>query len=66
MSQIGHNSQTPLLDKVSEPAALRKLEEKQLRQLADELRSEVVSTVSVTGGQLGSGLGVVELTVALH
>jgi len=66
VSQIGHNSQTPLLDTVSEPAALRELEEKQLRQLADELRSEVISTVSVTGGHLGAGLGVVELTVALH
>ena len=66
MSQIGHNSQTPVLDTVSEPAELRELEEKQLRQLADELRSEVISTVSVTGGHLGAGLGVVELTVALH
>ena len=66
MSEIGHNSQTPLLDTISEPADLRELEEKQLRQLADELRSEVVSAVSVTGGHLGAGLGVVELTVALH
>ncbi len=66
MSEIGHNSPTPLLDRVSEPSDLRGLEEKQLRQLADELRSEVVSTVSVTGGHLGAGLGVVELTVALH
>ncbi|MHA1152600.1 MAG: 1-deoxy-D-xylulose-5-phosphate synthase N-terminal domain-containing protein, partial [Alphaproteobacteria bacterium] len=66
MSEIGHNSQTPLLDTVSEPAGLRGLEEKQLRQLADELRSEVISAVSVTGGHLGAGLGVVELTVALH
>ena len=66
MSEIGHNSPTPLLDRVSEPSDLRGLEEKQLRQLADELRSEVISTVSVTGGHLGAGLGVVELTVALH
>ena len=66
VSEIGHNSQTPLLDTISEPADLRELEEKQLRQLADELRSEVVSAVSVTGGHLGAGLGVVELTVALH
>ena len=66
VSQIGHNSQTPLLDTVSEPVDLRALEEKQLRQLADELRDEVISTVSVTGGHLGAGLGVVELTVALH
>jgi len=66
VSEIGHNSPTPLLDRVSEPSDLRGLEEKQLRQLADELRSEVISTVSVTGGHLGAGLGVVELTVALH
>ena len=66
VSQIGPNSQTPLLDTVSEPVDLRALEEKQLRQLADELRDEVISTVSVTGGHLGAGLGVVELTVALH
>ena len=66
MSQIGHNSQTPLLDTVSVPAELRELDEKQLRQLADELRQEVISAVSVTGGHLGAGLGVVELTVALH
>jgi 1-deoxy-D-xylulose-5-phosphate synthase len=66
VSEIGHNSPTPLLDRVSEPSDLRGLEENQLRQLADELRSEVISTVSVTGGHLGAGLGVVELTVALH
>jgi len=66
VSQIGHNSPMPLLDTISDPADLRELEEKQLRQLADELRSEVVSAVSVTGGHLGAGLGVVELTVALH
>ncbi|MCH8809592.1 MAG: 1-deoxy-D-xylulose-5-phosphate synthase, partial [Proteobacteria bacterium] len=63
---MGHNSQTPLLDTVSVPADLRELDEKQLRQLADELRQEVISVVSVTGGHLGAGLGVVELTVALH
>ena len=57
---------TPLLDKVSSPADLRKLKESDLRQLADELREELVSAVSVTGGHLGAGLGVVELTVALH
>ncbi len=66
MSQMGHNSATPLLDTVSVPADLKTLEEGQLRQLADELRQEVVSVVSVTGGHLGAGLGVVELTVALH
>ncbi|MCL4716209.1 MAG: 1-deoxy-D-xylulose-5-phosphate synthase [Hyphomonadaceae bacterium] len=58
--------QTPLLDQVKVPADLRKLEPSQLRQLADELRAETISAVSVTGGHLGAGLGVVELTVALH
>lgn len=58
--------QTPLLDQVKVPVDLRKLEPSQLRQLADELRAETISAVSVTGGHLGAGLGVVELTVALH
>ena len=58
--------ETPLLDQVTVPADLRKLAKNQLRQLADELRAEVIDAVSVTGGHLGSGLGVVELTVALH
>ena len=58
--------ETPLLDTVDTPADLRTLPDSDLRQLADELRSEVVSAVSVTGGHLGAGLGVVELTVALH
>ncbi|MDX2235231.1 MAG: 1-deoxy-D-xylulose-5-phosphate synthase N-terminal domain-containing protein, partial [Hyphomonadaceae bacterium] len=57
---------TPLLDTVRWPADLRALEESSLRQLADELRSETIDAVSVTGGHLGAGLGVVELTVALH
>ena len=57
---------TPLLDKVQIPADLRKLDPSQLRQLADELRTETISAVSVTGGHLGAGLGVVELTTALH
>lgn len=57
---------TPLLDTVNWPQDLRALEENQLRQLADELRAETVDAVSVTGGHLGAGLGVVELTVALH
>jgi 1-deoxy-D-xylulose-5-phosphate synthase len=57
---------TPLLDKVSFPADLRTLKPEQLRQFADELRSEVISAVSVTGGHLGAGLGVVELTTAIH
>ena len=57
---------TPLLDTVRVPADLRRLSTDQLRQLADELRQETISAVSVTGGHLGAGLGVVELTVALH
>jgi 1-deoxy-D-xylulose-5-phosphate synthase len=57
---------TPLLDSVQFPADIRKLDKSQLRQLADELRDETISAVSVTGGHLGAGLGVVELTVALH
>jgi 1-deoxy-D-xylulose-5-phosphate synthase len=57
---------TPLLDQVQFPVDLRKLEKSQLRQLADELRAETISAVSSTGGHLGAGLGVVELTVALH
>ena len=59
-------STTPLLDTVPTPAELRRLAPSQLRQLADELRAETVSAVSVTGGHLGAGLGVVELTVAVH
>src|ERR687893_2823628 len=57
---------TPLLDSVGTPVELRGLKPGQLRQLADELRAETISAVSVTGGHLGAGLGVVELTVALH
>src|SRR5712672_4145025 len=57
---------TPLLDTINIPADLRHLDEKQLRQVADELRAETISAVAVTGGHLGAGLGVVELTVALH
>ena len=57
---------TPLLDTINSPADLRRLDEKQLRQLADELRAETINAVAVTGGHLGAGLGVVELTVAIH
>ena len=57
---------TPLLDQVQSPSALRRLKPAQLRQLADELRQETISAVGTTGGHLGSGLGVVELTVAIH
>ena len=56
----------PLLDRVKIPADLRALPESDLRQFADELRQELIEAVSYTGGHLGSGLGVVELTVALH
>ena len=59
-------SKTPLLDKVKSPADLRALPESELRQLADELRTETIDAVSVTGGHLGAGLGVVELTTAIH
>ena len=57
---------TPLLDRVLLPADVRRLTDRELRQLADEVRAETISAVSVTGGHLGAGLGVVELTVALH
>ncbi len=57
---------TPLLDQVPTPDELRQLKPEQLRQLSDELRAEMIDAVSVSGGHLGSGLGVVELTVAIH
>ena len=57
---------TPLLDTIQSPADIRALDKDRLPQLADELRQEVISAVSVTGGHLGAGLGVVELTVAVH
>src|SRR6202789_4663292 len=59
-------STTPLFDSVMDPSGLRGMSLAQLEQLAQELRSETVDAVSVTGGHLGAGLGVVELTVALH
>ena len=65
MTEVPH-SRTPLLDTVNAPEHIRALPESNLRQLADELRYETVNAVSVTGGHLGAGLGVVELTVALH
>src|SRR5688572_7344795 len=58
--------ETPLLDTVRTPADLRALPPTRLRQLADELRAETIAAVGVTGGHLGSGLGVVELTTAIH
>ncbi len=68
MSQppLSSNPVTPLLDQVTTPADLKPLSDAQLIQLADELRAETISAVSETGGHLGAGLGVVELTVALH
>src|SRR5256886_1053868 len=59
-------SNTPLLDAIHDPGDLRRLPESALRTLADELRQETIDAVSITGGHLGAGLGVVELTVALH
>ena len=59
-------SKTPLLDLIKTPSDLRRLEPGQLRQVADELRQETIDAVAVTGGHLGAGLGVIELTVALH
>ena len=58
--------ETWLLDRVKRPADLRQLDKGDLPQLAAELRAEMIDAVSVTGGHLGAGLGVVELTVALH
>ena len=63
---MGSKHETPLLDTVNIPADIRGFTPKQLRQLADELRAETIDAVSITGGHLGAGLGVVELTVALH
>ena len=59
-------SKTPLLDTINLPEDLRKMPQSDLRQVADELRQETIEAVSVTGGHLGAGLGVVELTTALH
>jgi 1-deoxy-D-xylulose-5-phosphate synthase len=63
---VSDTSKTPLLDQIQLPRDLRRLEVEQLPQLARELRAEMIEAVSVTGGHLGAGLGVVELTVALH
>ena len=60
------DSRTPLLDQIDSPEDLRRLEKSDLQSLADEVRHEMINAVSVTGGHLGAGLGVVELTVALH
>src|SRR5229473_1363709 len=63
---LSEPSKTPLLDLIKMPADLRRLDSRQLRQVADELRQETIDAVAVTGGHLGAGLGVIELTVALH
>lgn len=60
------NPVTPILDRIQSPADMKTLSDRDLRKLADEVRAETISAVSVTGGHLGAGLGVVELTVALH
>ena len=60
------DSKTPLLDRIGSPSDLRNLSASELVKVADELRAETISAVSVTGGHLGAGLGVIELTVALH
>lgn len=60
------NTPTPLLDQIASPADLKGRTKPELRKIADELRAETISAVSVTGGHLGAGLGVVELTVAIH
>ena len=62
----GMTTQTPLLDQIKSPSDLKGRTKAELRQIADELRAETISAVSVTGGHLGAGLGVVELTVAIH
>src|SRR5215468_11187327 len=59
-------SKTPLLDQIRTPEDLRRFEPGRLREIADELRQDLINAVSKTGGHLGAGLGVVELTVALH
>ena len=59
-------SKTILLDQVNYPSDLKKLTKEQLKQLAKELRDELIDVVSTTGGHLGAGLGVIELTIALH
>ena len=58
--------ETPILDRVQTPADMKVLSDAELKTLADEVRAETISAVSETGGHLGAGLGVVEMTVALH
>ena len=63
---MGNNFETPNLDRVKQPSDIRKMSDKELKLLVNELRAETISTVAQTGGHLGAGLGVVELTVAFH
>src|SRR6202158_1707330 len=63
---LDRHPESTLLDAIKEPGDLRLLNEQELRKVADELRAETIDAVAVTGGHLGAGLGVVELTVALH
>lgn len=63
---MNQRPETPLLDRISAPADMKSLSDAELRQLADEVRAETISAVSETGGHLGAGLGVVELTTAIH
>ena len=65
-SELNKYNKTPILDNVNLPADLRSFTTEQLKQLANELRQETIDAVSITGGHLGAGLGVVELTIALH
>jgi 1-deoxy-D-xylulose-5-phosphate synthase len=66
MTELLRNTKTPLLDTIDRPDDIRRLKPDELKQLADELRTETIDAVSNTGGHLGAGLGVVELTVAIH
>ncbi|HEY5167593.1 MAG TPA: 1-deoxy-D-xylulose-5-phosphate synthase N-terminal domain-containing protein, partial [Pseudolabrys sp.] len=63
---MSESSKTPLLDRIRLPRDMKNLSAEQLAQLADELRRETINAVANTGGHLGAGLGVIELTVALH
>jgi len=63
---VNNRPETPVLDRVTFPTDLREIDDRDLKQLTDELRAEMIDAVSITGGHLGAGLGVVELTVAIH
>ena len=65
-SDVTNRPETPLLDRVTFPADLKDIDDRDMPQLAEELRAEMIDAVSVTGGHLGAGLGVVELTLAIH